>query len=133
MDTNPDILLIDDSGPEGQVLQMLAENAGLPNRVVLASSGTAALAYLNDRLEPLPGLALLDINMPGMSGLQTLTAIRASKTPQIAALPVIILSTSGTAADREAASQLNVLDYVVKASTMTEYREFVDRLPGYLS
>jgi CheY-like chemotaxis protein len=128
-----DILLIDDSAPEGQVLQMLAEGAGLPNRVVHVASGGAALEYLNDDQEDLPGLALLDINMPGMGGLETLAAIRASASPQIASLRVVVLSTSGTASDREAAGRLNALDYVVKASTMTEYREFVVRLPEYLS
>jgi CheY-like chemotaxis protein len=129
----PDILLIDDSAPEGQVLQMLAEAACLPNRVVHMASGSAALDYLNDAQHAFPGLALLDINMPGLSGLETLAAIRSSDTPQVASLPVVVLSTSGTDSDREAAARLKVLDYVVKASTMTEYRDFVGRLPAYLS
>ena len=133
MDAAPDILLIDDSAPEGQVLQMLAEGAGLPNRVVHLSSGSAALDYLNNEQRDFPGLALLDINMPGMGGLETLAAIRASGTPRVASLPVVVLSTSGAASDREAAARLNVLDYVVKAATMSEYRDFVARLPEYLS
>jgi CheY-like chemotaxis protein len=133
VDAAPDILLIDDSAPEGQVLQMLAESTGLPNRVVHVASGAAALEYLNDADRVLPGLALLDINMPGLGGLETLELIRASAIPQIASLPVVVLSTSGTPSDREAAGRLNVLDYVIKAATMTEYRAFVVRLPEYLS
>jgi CheY-like chemotaxis protein len=133
MEHTADILLIDDSAPEGQVLQMLAEGAGLPHRIVHVASGDAALTYLHDHEDALPGLALLDLNMPGKGGLETLADIRASGSQCIASLPVVVLTTSGTPADREAAAALDVLDYVVKASTMAEYREFVSRLPGYLS
>lgn len=78
MNELPAILLVDDWPPEGHVFSMLTVDAGLPNEVVYVDNGQAALDYLNDPDRDSPGLVLLDIRMPGKSGLETLAEIRSS-------------------------------------------------------
>ena len=58
-------------------------------------------------------LVLLDIILPGKSGFEVLEEIKGD--PQIANLPVIIISNLGQEADIEKGRGLGVVDYIVKA------------------
>ncbi|WP_244953879.1 response regulator [Stappia indica] len=72
--------------------------------LVTAADGTAALARIERALsagEPLPDAILLDMNMPGLSGLDVLAALRARA--GLDATPIIILSTAEDAAMAERA------------------------------
>ncbi len=57
----------------------------------------------------MPNLVLLDMNMPGMGGLETCRAIRAGSD-----MPVIILSVRNTEKDKVAALDAGADDYVTK-------------------
>ena len=57
----------------------------------------------------MPNLVLLDMNMPGMGGLETCRAIRAGSD-----IPVIILSVRNTEKDKVAALDAGADDYVTK-------------------
>lgn len=79
-------------------------------KVDVASSGTQAIDYLNDYK---PDLILLDYNMPGMSGSETMDEIR--QKPQTSQIPIIFLTGRN---DRE--SVMKVLDkkpdgYILKS------------------
>ena len=67
------ILLVDDEPHIRKYLGFIARGLGSPV-IIEAGNGEEALAKY--RLE-MPELVLLDVNMPGMDGLETLTAIRA--------------------------------------------------------
>ena len=57
-------------------------------------------------------LILLDLNLPGMSGLETLLEIKGIKT--VSEIPVIIFTTSEDARDQQTAIQFGASDYVSK-------------------
>lgn len=61
-------------------------------------------------------LIILDMNMPKMNGLETLSNFR--NIPRLASLPTIMLSTSGNPDMIDFAKRLGAVDYLIKPSTM---------------
>ena len=80
------VLLVDDDEPIRTPLKQLLESEGYS--VVTAVNGRDALVAL--RMMDTPGVILLDLMMPVMSGGQLLDALRSD--PALHAIPVIILS-----------------------------------------
>ena len=79
------ILVVDD---DMAILDMVAELLGYEGyRVLTSNSGREALACAKDQA---PGLILLDLMMPEMSGWQVVSALRSL--PQTRSIPVVLLS-----------------------------------------
>ncbi|QBG34573.1 diguanylate cyclase [Litorilituus sediminis] len=105
--TKHSILVVDDA-KDTQLL--LAFDLSSPEREInCCDSGEQALQILKDDKVD---LILLDLYMPGMSGLETLQAIKADKA--IADIPVIMLSASDNEDEVVAALEYGASDYVVK-------------------
>jgi two-component system, OmpR family, phosphate regulon response regulator PhoB len=85
--------------------------------------GTAALA---DARAHRPDLAVLDVMMPGMSGLEVCQALRAD--PAMSGVPVIILTARGQHADIEAGFAAGANDYIVKPFSPRELAARVSKL-----
>jgi len=98
------ILIVDDDPQIRRVIKTTL--VGHHYEAVEARTGEAALAIL--ALE-MPSLVLLDMNMPGMDGLETCRAIRAGSE-----IPVIILSVRNSEKDKVAALDAGADDYVTK-------------------
>ena len=81
------ILVVDDDAMNLRMAEMLLKKQGYD--VKKADSGQAALALLH---EETVDLVLLDVEMPVMSGIETLDAIRERR--ELAELPVMFLSAS---------------------------------------
>ena len=103
------ILVVDDS----EHILTLMEQMLLPEgySVITASSGEIALQIFNT--QPID-LILLDVVMPGISGLEVLAAVRASKPEPKRAVPVIIVSVKSSIADIDSAIAAEVNSYLVK-------------------
>ncbi|OZI09468.1 hypothetical protein BWI93_03950 [Siphonobacter sp. BAB-5385] len=76
-----------------------------------------------------PSLLLLDINMPGLTGLSLLERIR--KDEQLKTLPVLILTTSEDSKVIQTAYRLGVNGYVVKPSHYVELKDFWDSVQKF--
>ena len=74
-------------------------------------------------------LIILDMNMPKMNGLETLSNLRSI--PRLASLPTIILSTSGNPDIIDFAKKLGAIDYLIKPASMDGiinlYRQLIFR------
>jgi two-component system response regulator len=94
------------------------------------SSGAELLEYLGAvrRGEAsMPALVLLDLNMPGMSGIEVLERTRDD--PYSEALPVFcILSSSSDPRDRARARALGAAGFVTKPGGFKDYVAFFDSL-----
>jgi CheY-like chemotaxis protein len=91
----PMVLLIDDDDSARYLLAKMLRN--LPVVLVEASSAEEGLSVAR---EAVPGLILLDLNMPGLSGSDALTRLKDD--PSTGGIPVIVVtSQSLTAAERE--------------------------------
>src|SRR5215216_5501950 len=83
---NPKAILVVDDEPA--ILDMIAELLGYEGyHVVTTSQGSLAIAHAQS--DP-PALILLDLMMPGMSGWQIISALKAS--PETRAIPIVVLS-----------------------------------------
>jgi two-component system KDP operon response regulator KdpE len=98
------ILVVDDDPQIRRVMK--ATLVGHGYEVTEARTGEEALEGLSGEM---PNLVLLDMNMPGMGGLETCRAIRSGSD-----IPVIILSVRNTQKDKVAALDAGADDYVTK-------------------
>ncbi len=103
----PLLLLVDDLPANLHVLV-----AGLKKdyRLKTATSGAAALALLGQAEQP--KLLVLDVKMPGMSGIEVLRRMRDD--PNTSEIPVILLSADASEQNQLAGLQLGADDYLVK-------------------
>jgi CheY-like chemotaxis protein len=101
------ILVVDDLPANRDLMTRRLERSGF--RVVSAASGPEALEVL--RRAPVD-LVLLDIMMPGMTGLDVLRAVR--MTPATAHLPVVMVTAKTDSQDIVEALSLGANDYVTK-------------------
>ena len=103
----PRILVVDDAPVVRLYHGRSLEQAGY--QVAEAENGLAALEMALQ--EPFD-LVILDVNMPVMDGYAFLHSLRAA--PGISALPVLMISTEATAADRARAAEAGANAYLVK-------------------
>lgn len=104
------LLVVDDMADTRRLVVSALSRQGFV--VEEADSGPAALAMV---AENRPDLVLLDINMPGMSGLEVMTQLR-----HVHALPVILLTGRDEENDRVLGLELGAEDYVVKPFYLRE-------------
>jgi DNA-binding response OmpR family regulator len=101
------ILVVDDSPEILDVTRTVLNSDGYS--VVAVPSGEEALERLGD--EPFD-LVLLDINMPGMDGWETLRLIRADD--ELYDLPVVLFSVKGEVQDKIMGLQEGAVEYITK-------------------
>jgi CheY-like chemotaxis protein len=101
------ILAVDDTPGNLQVLSKVLATEEFQVRV--AASGEAALASV---AAARPDLILLDVRMPGLTGLEVCRMLKSD--PEQAAIPVIFLSAAGEMEDIAAGFEAGGSDYVTK-------------------
>jgi len=101
------IMVVDDSRIAQKKLSLLLRNEGF--NVIQASSGEEALARIK---EECPDLVLLDIDMPGMNGVQVLNALKSDA--NFRALPVIMVTGVTDAETRVMALEQGADDFILK-------------------
>ena len=105
--TKRTVLLADD---DVKIRSLVAATLGTENFVLLtAGDGEETLARAR---EEKPELILLDINMPRMSGLEVCRALKAD--PSTAHVKIVMLTASGSDADRANAFEAAADDYFIK-------------------
>jgi CheY-like chemotaxis protein len=119
------ILYAEDDENDAFLIQRAFKQAEIPNRLVIVSDGNAAVQYLSGQGKyasreeySLPGLVLLDLNMPGKSGLEVLKWIRSQ--PGISTLPVLVLTSSNQESDIHRAYLQGANGYLVKPNQPDE-------------
>lgn len=78
----------------------------------------------HDLATPCPDLVILDVNLPRRSGSQVLAHIRDSG--RCAGVPVMVVTSSDSAKDREEMSGLGISAYFRKPSEFDEYMKLGD-------
>lgn len=121
------ILLVEDNDDDAELTVRALKRANVKNPLVRARDGVEALDFLFGRgkyaardARDLPAVALLDINMPKISGFEVLKAIRADERTRH--LPVVVLTSSNEDKDRLKAYTNFANSYVIKPA---DYDQFV--------
>src|SRR5215468_10333214 len=108
-----DILIVDDTWDCLLILRLMLERHGF--NVRLAQSGVEALASIEERI---PDVLMLDVMMPGMSGLEVLERLRANNAT--ARIPVILVSARIGDEDVMTGYQNGADYYITKPCTATQ-------------
>lgn len=119
----PLVLIADDDADILSLVRTVLERAG--NEVVSVGDGAQALASMGERK---PDLAVLDISMPEVDGLEVLRRLRADSATS--ELPVVLLSARAQEADVKLGFELGASAYVKKPFSP---RELADRVAELLS
>jgi DNA-binding response OmpR family regulator len=116
------VLVAEDDADIRELVAYKLQQAGY--QVVSVADGLAALAAARDNA---PDVAIIDVSMPGLSGVQVCTALR--EHPATARIPVILLSARAHADDSETGLRAGAVDYVTKPFSP---RELVQRVESLL-
>ncbi|WP_395702301.1 ATP-binding protein [Aquabacterium sp.] len=105
------VLLVEDNELNQVVAaELLRGEAGV--QVTVAAGGAQALQLLQPPDAVLPDAVLMDLQMPGMDGLEVTRRIRADA--RLAALPIIAMTANASVADRERCLAAGMNDYLTK-------------------
>jgi two-component system chemotaxis response regulator CheY len=115
------VLVAEDREASRELLSIVLTTAGY--RVVLAVDGEDALARM---AEAPVDIAILDIHMPRLDGFGVLRRLRAD--PSYTRLPVIALTASAMAGDRDSVIAAGFSEYISKPVNMSLLRREVARL-----
>jgi CheY-like chemotaxis protein len=129
MRTEQTILLIEDDLVDTMTITRALKYLQVKNPVDNVTDGERALTYLRGSTKPLPGLILLDLNMPRMNGLEFLEHVKAD--PALRAIPVIILTTSRLNEDWMAAFDKSVAGYIIKPVLLDQFVEVMRKISDY--
>jgi two-component system, response regulator len=136
IDPNRTILLVEDDDADAELASRAFQKAQVKNPLVRVRDGLEALDYLfacgkyaaRDAYD-LPVFVLLDLNIPKISGLKVLEAIRENQRTR--SLPVIVHTSSGEERDRLSAYNSFANSYVIKAMDYDRFVSATQQLSVY--
>ena len=105
------ILIVEDDPNDSYLLTVQLAEFELENEICVIPNGRRALDFLL-QASPAPFALFLDLNLPGMGGVQLLQEIR--KEPRLHGLPVIVMTGSLDPEDAEKCARLGVFAYSSK-------------------
>ena len=128
-----DILLVEDDPGDELITREAFEHNKLKNRLHVAHDGEEGLNYLYRRGEfadaPRPDLILLDLNLPKYDGRQLLEKIKSD--PDLARIPVVVLTTSSAEEDIIKSYKLHANAYVTKPVDLDQFMKAVRQIDEF--
>ncbi len=122
------MLVVEDNPGDVRLIREAFAESHLDSSLAVATDGEAALDYLHGRDAERPDLVTLDLNVPRVDGNEVLEAVKT--TPDLASIPVVVLSSSSSREDIEETRELAANSYFVKpvdpAAFISLVRRFVE-------
>lgn len=128
--SNPKVIyLVDDDQDDRFFIREALQDAGAPAEIIEVENGFDLLALTKGIDNPESTVIIIDMNMPKMNGLETVSIIRSDN--RLAATPIVMLSTSSNPTLIQTAYLSGVTRFMTKPSTFDEFaqlaREIGDR------
>lgn len=128
------ILMADDDPDDQMLLQEALKENNIPNSVCFVENGEELIEFLHKRgkfegVELLPGLILLDLNMPKMDGRQALKLLKAD--PILKKIPIVVLTTSRADSDILECYDLGVNSFISKPVNFAELVDITREISHY--
>lgn len=128
-----EVLLVEDDLGDVELTETALSQSKLRVNLHVVNNGEEAIAYLHQQGQytnaSRPNLILLDLNLPGLSGLEILSIIKNDQ--HLKAIPVVILTTSDTDTDILNSYQLGVNCYVTKPIGLKEFIKIVNAIEDF--
>jgi CheY-like chemotaxis protein len=116
--TSVEMLVVDDCAADRASIRVAFEQSKLPMKLSFASSGDSALTMLRGEVDGAPPcrphLLFIDVNMPGISGLELLRILKTDN--DLLSIPVIMFSGSEQDSDIDEAYLNHANGYIKKPS-----------------
>lgn len=126
------LLVEDDPGDVLLVREALAEHK-VANALSVVSDGVKAMEFLRregDHTEAeRPGIVLLDLNLPRKSGTEVLAEIKSD--PDLATIPVVVLTTSESEHDVLRSYQQHANAYIAKPVDFERFKRIVRQIDEF--
>lgn len=130
------ILMADDDEDDRLMAKEALEEARLANDLRFVVDGEDLMDYLHHRgkyseagTSPVPGLILLDLNMPRKDGREALREIK--ETPDLRTIPVVVLTTSRAEEDICRTYDLGVNSFIIKPVSFESLVDIMKTLSKY--
>ncbi|MEO0443380.1 MAG: response regulator [Pseudomonadota bacterium] len=118
-----EILMVEDNPGDVELTREALSNGKLRNRLHVVEDGEMALDFLYQQGgyedAPRPDLILLDLNLPKLNGREILAEVKSNK--DLAAIPIIVLSSSEDAQDIQQSYALNANSFVTKPVKIKDF------------
>lgn len=125
-----ELLLVDDEATDIELMSEALRSWREKPRILTFETGEAVLTYLEGAAPTADcRLVLLDLNMPGIGGRETLRRIKTQ--PILRRLPVVILTTSSSAADVRQCYEDGANCYIVKPLELSQLFTVAKRLEDF--
>ncbi len=132
----PPMLLLAEDNPDDAFLTLRAlKKGGWTRGIVWVRDGEEAVEWFLGEgrhagrpVAQQPRIALLDIHMPRLSGLEVMERIKAD--PRTRAVPVVIYTSHTQAQTAEAILRLGAAEFLIKPTDFVEYGRLVQALVG---
>lgn len=131
-----EILLVEDSPYDAELTLRALKKNNLVNHIVHVTDGAEALDFVFARGRfagrpeaDLPKVALLDLNLPKVKGLEVLREMKSD--PIASQIPVVVFTSSQEDRDIVETYRLGVNSYVVKPTTFADFVATVQELTTY--
>lgn len=115
------IYLVDDDQDDRFFIREAIQDSGMNVRITEVENGFDLLTLMKEVIDPESSIIIIDMNMPKMNGLETVAAIRTDN--RLAAMPIVMLSTSSNPALIQTAYLSGVTSFVTKPSTFDEFAQ----------
>lgn len=128
-----DVLLVDDDPGDTLMIREAFAHNKVRNDLAAVADGVQAMQYLRREGEyrdaPRPDLILLDLNLPRKDGREVLAEVKSD--PELATIPVVVLTTSHAEEDILRSYQLHANAYVTKPVDFERFIEVVRQIDEF--
>ena len=130
MNSGRPILLIEDDVVDQQAIERTIVKLGISNPLISFDNAEDLFSWLQQS-KSFPLVILLDLNLPGMNGLEILKRLK--KNNQYCVIPIVILTTSNDPNDRQECFRNGVAGYMTKTIDPKAYIDKIKLLIQYWS
>jgi CheY-like chemotaxis protein len=128
-----EVLLVEDDPGDVLMTKEAFEDYKLKNQLHVVNDGAEAMDFLRQQGQyadaPRPDLVLLDLNLPRMDGREVLQAIKSD--PELASIPVVVLTTSEAEEDVLRSYSLHANAYVTKPVDFERFIQVVRQIDEF--
>jgi CheY-like chemotaxis protein len=119
MNSRKIIIIVDDDADDREIVRDAFMTEAGEHDYLFLDSGDKLLEYLEQNLNSIsPSLILLDLNMPGKDGRETLREIKTRK--EFISIPTIVFTTSSSQRDKQICYDLGVNCFITKPDTFNK-------------
>lgn len=131
MTKKPYILIADDDQEDRFLIEIAFKEIGSCEDIIMVENGVQVMNHLNAIIEGdgLPALIVLDLNMPVLSGIDTLLQLKSNK--RYKNIPVIIHSTSMYEVEKDRCLKMGAVDFIKKPVSFDQMISTAKFLHGY--